>query len=121
MGESPQPGPRQRAELVGDDVGVERLAPLDEAPAGRLRHADDGVGERELVVGVEADVDERGDRVGRLGSHPAHRLGELGVDTRAATEQQDERLAVVSDPAEIGAEPPLGALATVLRRRSSLW
>ena len=80
----------------------------------RLGHADDRVGQRELMLGVDADVDQRGDGVRRLRGDPAHRLGELGVDPRAATEQQQERLAVLGDPVEVGAKPALGALATVL-------
>ena len=67
-----QAGPGERAELAGDLVGVERAAAFDEPAAGALGQADDGVGEGELVLRIDAGIDQWGDRRRRLGGHLAH-------------------------------------------------
>ena len=53
-----QAGPGEIAHLAGDLVGVEVLATLDEAPAGALGEADERVGDRAPVLGVDVDRDQ---------------------------------------------------------------
>ena len=68
-------GPGQVADLAGDLVGVEVVALLDEAAAGALGQADEGVGEREAVLVVDVGGDQRGDRGGDPGRSPGARPG----------------------------------------------
>ena len=62
-----QAGPGEVADLAGDLVGVEVVAALDEAAAGALGQADEGVGERQAVLVVDVGGDQRGDRLGDPG------------------------------------------------------
>ena len=100
-----QTGPGEVADLAGHLVGVEVVAPLDEAAAGALGQADEGVGQGQAVLGVDVGLDQRGDRLRHAGGHLAHGPAELLVAARPAAVQQHERGVVLGDPAEVGPEP----------------
>ena len=91
-----QTGPGKRTELAGDLVRVERTATFDEPAAGPLGQADDRMGERQLVLGIDPGVDQRGDRCRRLGRDLAHGCRELLVLSGRPAVQQHEGVAGIS-------------------------
>ena len=62
--------------------GSKSLAALDEAAAGPLGQADEGVGERQAVLVVDVGGDERGDGLRHRRRDPAHGAAELLVAAR---------------------------------------
>ena len=58
-----QSGPGEVGQTAGDDVGVERRLVGDQPPADAFRQADQPVRDRALMVGIDVDGDERGDRL----------------------------------------------------------
>ena len=106
-----EPGPGQVADLAGDQVRIEAVAPFDEAAAGALRQPDQCMGEGEAVFVVDVGRDQGSDQFGRPVGDLPEGVGELVVAPRDAAVEQHERVVVLGDPPEVRLEPAFGLLA----------
>ena len=120
-----RPAHAEVGDLAGDELRVEGQAGGHQLAARALGQPDEGVGQGAAVAGVDVGGDQRLDGLGDGLLDLAHGLGELLVPPRPAAEQQQEGVAVVVDPAEVGAEAgsvcaaPSAAPAVALAMASS--
>jgi len=107
----------RRGPLRRRPPGTVRVEPV---AAGALGHSDDGVGQEQPVLRIQAGVDERVDGLGDRLLHPPERGTEFDVVRGVTAVQQAEGVLVVDHELEVAGEAELDLLTRTLRGRSRL-
>ena len=110
-----QSGPGEVGDDLGDLIGIELVAALDEQTAGAFGEPHEGVGQRGSVTLVDVDRDQGSNRFGGLGGDALHRSVELVVSPRARTEQESEGVVIIRHPTEVGAKAQFGLALAIGR------